>query len=278
MISDNPKISVIVPNYNNASYLKQCLESILEQTWKNLEIVVVDDASTDDSVAVIRKFSDRYKHIIRCIYNETNQGVAKSRHIAIQAASAGYITTLDADDYYADPKKLEAEINHVVHHKKKHHEDIIAFSNIILEKDDGRQIVLGNETNIAQGDLLMDILGRTCMIPRDFVFAKSLYLSVGGYDTSLSIYEDWDLKIRLARSCRYIYSGIHGVVYRRHGNGLSNSPVALHIEMLQKIFSKNINLLNGDDQVFAEQNFSKHIETLTKAFRQNTDHHGRSSR
>ena len=263
MISDNPKISVIVPNYNNACYLKQCLESILEQTWKNLEIVVVDDASTDDSAVVISKLSERNKPIIKCLFNKMNQGVAKSRHMAIQASSAGYITTLDADDYYADPQKLETEINLVLDHKRKHHEEIIAFSNIILEKDDGRQIVLGNETNIAQGDLLMDILGRTCMIPRDFIYTKSLYVSVGGYDTSLPIYEDWDLKIRLARSCKFVYSGIHGVVYRRHGNGLSNSPVALHIEMLQKIFSKNINLLNGDDQIIAEHSFSKHIETLT---------------
>lgn len=267
MISDYPKISVIVPNYNNASYLKQCLESILEQTWKNLEIVVVDDASTDDSVAVISSFSKKYNHIIRCIYNKTNQGVAKSRHMAIQVASAGYITTLDADDYYADPKKLETEINLILHHKKKHHEEIIAFSNIILEKDDGRKIILGNETNIAQGDLLMDILGRSCMIPRDFVFSKGLYVSAGGYDTSLPIYEDWDLKIRLAKISKYVYSNIHGVVYRRHGKGLSNSPAELHVKMLQKIFSRNVHLLNGNDRIFAEQSFRKHIESLRKGFR-----------
>lgn len=256
-----------MPNYNNAKYLKECLESILEQTWRNIEIIVVDDASTDDSVSVIRTFTGKHKHLVKCIHNNNNRGVAQSRHIAIEAASADYLTTLDADDYYADSRKLEKEINLVLHYKKNHQEDVIAFSNIILEKNDGKKIVLGSEKNIVQGNLLRDILGRTCMIPRDFVFSKSLYNAVGGYDTSLAIYEDWDLKIRMANRCRFIYSGVHGVVYRRHGKGLSNSPVALHLEILQQIFTKNINLLDGNDRKFAEQSFRKHIETLTKGFK-----------
>ena len=71
---------------------------------------------------------------------------------------------------------------------------------------------------------LEDIIARDCMIPGDFIVNKKFYYSVGDYDTDIALYEDWDLKIRLAATQQYYYSWIVGIGYRRHGEGLSAAP------------------------------------------------------
>jgi hypothetical protein len=74
---------------------------------------------------------------------------------------------------------------------------------------------------LAEGDLYESILERSIMIPRDYLCTKQQVLTVGGYDESLPIYEDWDLKIRLAHRFAFVFSGVIGIGYRRHGSGLS---------------------------------------------------------
>ena len=89
-------LSVIIPNYNNSKYLKRCLDSIINNTYSNLEIIIVDDASTDNSVDIINSYKDKR---IRLIKNKTNLGAGKSRNIGIKLSKGSYITFIDSDDY-----------------------------------------------------------------------------------------------------------------------------------------------------------------------------------
>lgn len=91
-------ISIIIPNYNNEKYIKQCLESILNQTYKNIEIIIIDDKSNDNSVSVIKEFQKKYSNII-LIENVYNVGVGKSRIIGLKYCKGKYITLIDGDDY-----------------------------------------------------------------------------------------------------------------------------------------------------------------------------------
>jgi glycosyltransferase involved in cell wall biosynthesis len=244
-----PILSVIVANYNNEKYLRDCLDSILNQTYKDLEILVCDDCSTDHSLAILREYEKQYPSILKVISNASNLGVTQTRHLAILQARGEYLTTLDSDDYYYEDQKLQREMALVFCYKKYTGKDIVCFSNIVLVKGDKTLItIVGNSNNIKEGQIFKEILSRSCMIPRDFIVKSSVYFEVGGFDVNIPIYEDWDLKIRLANKCDFYFSKVNGTAYRRHGRGLSAAPASEHIEWMQRIFDKNLALICDADK------------------------------
>lgn len=258
-----PLLSVIVANYNNELYIRECLESILHQTYKHLEIIVSDDNSSDDSPRIIREYETKHPGKVKGVLNTVNRGVAYTRHEAILQAKSQYITTLDSDDYYYHNQKLEKEMELVLNYKEKTGKDIIAYSNIVMVKGDKTLICLrGNPGNIKEGKIFNDIIARACMIPRDFIMKKEAYFEVGGYDFSFPIYEDWDLKIRLAHKYEFYYTGLKGTGYRRHGQGLSAAPPGEHIKYLNLIFQKNLFLSRVQDRESAALSFQKIIHQL----------------
>ena len=94
----NPLISVVIPLYNKAKFICETLDSVLQQDYSNLEILVVNDASTDESLKVIKTYSDSR---IKIINNKTNQGLSESRNIGIKNSKGELIALLDADDTWA---------------------------------------------------------------------------------------------------------------------------------------------------------------------------------
>ena len=101
-----PKVSIIITVYNGASYLAECLESVLSQTLDNIEIICVDDASTDATPGILSKYQDK----ITIITNEVNCMAGESRNKGFEAAKGGYVIFLDADDIY-EPDMLEKAYN-----------------------------------------------------------------------------------------------------------------------------------------------------------------------
>ncbi len=242
-----PMLSIIVPNYNNAIYLDDCINSILEQTFNNFEIIIADDCSTDNSLSVIQHYVKKHPAKIRSIYHKKNNGVAFNRHSAIMIAKGDYLTTLDSDDYYFDKHKLEKEISLIMFWKEHHSKEVCSFSNAIIVNSDKSIIkIRSNKRRIKEGDLLNDLLGRTCEIPINYIVSKRVYLKSGGFSFDIPIYEDWDLKIRIASICPFYYSGIIGTAYRKHGQGLSSANLLEHIKWLKIVFNKNRHLLKKE--------------------------------
>lgn len=261
-----PILSVIVANYNNEKYIRDCLDSILNQTYKDLEILICDDCSSDQSLAILKEYEKQYPSKIKVILNASNRGVTLTRHIAILQAVGKYFTTLDSDDYYYETQKLQREMELVISHKKNTGKDIIAFSNTVFVKGDKTFITTSGHTNsIKEGQIINEIASRSCMIPRDFVVKKDVYFEVGGFDTDIPIYEDWDLKIRLAEKCDFYYSKVNGTAYRRHGGGLSSAPVSERIKWTQRVFNKNASLICNNDLDSVKKHFDKYILNLKKS-------------
>ncbi len=256
-------LSVIVANYNNEKYIRDCLDSIMSQTFKDLEIIVSDDCSTDNSLEIAKEYEKKYQGIVKMISSSINRGVAQTRHEAILQAKGEYITTLDSDDYYYDNQKLGKEMELVSHYKEKTNKDIMAYSNIVLVKGDKTLIgIQGNPGNIKEGKIFNDIISRSCMIPRDFIMKREVYFEVGGYDFQFPIYEDWDLKIRVAKEYGFCYTGIPGTAYRRHGFGLSSYPIPDHIKILKKIFKKNLKIVHKTERKEIRKSFDNFIKAM----------------
>lgn len=92
------KISIIIPNYNNAKYLERCLLSVIRQTYKNIEIVCVDDKSTDNSLIILQKYQ-RLDKRIKVIALTKNKGVSNARNFALKTITGDFVCFLDSDDY-----------------------------------------------------------------------------------------------------------------------------------------------------------------------------------
>ena len=95
--NDEDLISIIVPVYNVEKYLEQCLESLLNQTYKNIEIIVVNDGSTDQSLDILKKYSFKDNRIK--LYSQKNQGISAARNTALEHINGKYVMFVDSDDW-----------------------------------------------------------------------------------------------------------------------------------------------------------------------------------
>ena len=238
------KISVYIPSYNQPAYLVEAIDSVLAQTLLPHEIIIVDDASSDDSPDVIRAYASRHPDLIKPVFHEQNTGIAGVRNDAIAAATGSHISYVDGDDRFL-PGKLEKEADALV----KNPDAELAFSNYYNMTETGdRTDAWIDAIKPPEGDLFEAVFSR--MLPRRDTFRFELVSleavrNAGPYDTSLKIYEDFDFKIRLMKKTKacYVYEAL--AERRCHASGLSNAKAEAHFETLCSIYRKNRALLHG---------------------------------
>jgi len=124
-----PKISIVMPVYNGAKYLEKSLESVSRQTFKDVEVICVDDGSTDDSLKVLDELKAKYDFIK--VISQENQGSGKARNTGLKNASGDYIAFLDADDIYVDEKALEEMYGTA----DKNDADVVSANIAFIKKD-----------------------------------------------------------------------------------------------------------------------------------------------
>ena len=233
----NPLVSVVIPNYNNEQYISKCLDSVLAQTYKNLEVLVVDDSSTDSSADIINEYIDLDSRV-RLIINTENIKVSRNRHQGILRSYGSFVTTLDSDDYYFNEYKIQNEIELLSTYGFP--EDLIAYSQTWILNTKNKSKPQFKHKNALEGNLFNAVLVRDAPIPRDFIFSRALYLTSGGFDFDIQIFEDWDLKIRLSALASWKYTNKPGVVYRLHDSGLSSVDQGNLDYWKNFVFEKNI--------------------------------------
>lgn len=214
-ILKNETISVIIPIYNSEKYISQTIESVLGQTYKDVEVVIVDDCSTDKSNQIIENYTKKYNSIV---YKrlEKNSGAAVARNKAMEIARGRYIAFLDSDDVWY-PEKLEKQIELI-----KSNNCAICYTAIEMIDEDGR--VEKSKRNIKEKIdyrfLLKNtmIATSTVLIDRRIVGRFNMPLRRSGQD-----YATW---LMLMRNGVYAY-GINEVLvkYRRRENSLSSSKM-----------------------------------------------------
>lgn len=145
----NKKVSIIVPVYNASKYLSRSIKSILNQSYENLEIILIDDCSTDDSKEIIKKYALKDTRI-KPFYSEVNQGVSRTRNIGLKSVSGDYVFFMDADDSIS---KNAIEI--MVEKAIKYDSDLLDSYHLIIYKDKTflehkplkEDLILGNKDN-----------------------------------------------------------------------------------------------------------------------------------
>jgi glycosyltransferase involved in cell wall biosynthesis len=218
-----PEVSVIIPAFNSARYVTAAVDSVLGQTYQDLELLVVDDGSTDDTGAALC----RYGASIRVIRQE-NSGVAVARNRGIAESRGRYIAFLDADDTWS-ANKLVRQIEEV----KRHPGCRFCYSAFTVVDADLRPLAVRRriwDGPALEGLLLRgNIVGSICTV----LCERSLFEGKNGFDPQLSQCADWDMWVRLATQTEFVYVDEPLVTYRQHGTNMSrNAPLMEHDSML----------------------------------------------
>lgn len=238
-------ISVYITSYNQKHYLIDAIESVLAQTLRPSQVIIIDDCSTDGSQEVIAGYAARYPELVTPIFHERNLGIARTRSDALQAVTGDYVTYVDGDDRFL-PTKLEKEASKV---DQDRHVQIV-YSNFYYIAPDGRHLAdwAGRDTP-PQGDVFPQVFARE--FPRRTLYRNELvdyraWKHFGFYDPELRTYEDYDMKIRLSKYLKVAYYAEALTEYRTHELGLSRSSSAIqHLHALEHIRKKNTILLEG---------------------------------
>jgi glycosyltransferase involved in cell wall biosynthesis len=185
--SENPAVSVIIPAFNRAWCLRETLQSVLNQTFRNFEIIAVDDGSTDGTAALLRQFSQ-----VRVHRWEDNRGVSAARNRGIAMARGGLICFLDSDDRWVE-NKLQVQVDWM----QAHPECPACYTDEIWIRN-GVRVNPKNKHRKYSGDIFRQCLPLCIISPSSIMMRASVLEAIGGFDTDLAACEDYDLWLRLA--------------------------------------------------------------------------------
>jgi len=236
------KISVYITSYNQKDYLQEAIESVLVQTLRPHQIIIIDDCSNDGSQQLIADFQSQYPDLITPIYHDKNTGIAQVRNDALLAVTGDYVTHVDGDDRIL-PTKLEKEANLLLSNPYAE----LAFSNYFYITEDGACMGIWADSEIPpEGNVFCQIFARD--FPRRNLFRNELvnyqaWETIGFYDPKLNIFEDYDMRIRLTKKIRVVYHNEPLSEYRLHDGGLSAMERIRHFEALDYIYRKNKSLI-----------------------------------
>lgn len=209
-----PKISVIIPAYNSEETIAKTIQSVLNQTLANFELIVINDGSQDSTLDIVTKFTDsRIK-----VFSYPNQGVSASRNRGLNHAVGEFITFLDADDIWTRDK-LEMQLQAL----EDNPEAKIAYSWTDYINENDEFILSGSHTTF-NGDIYEKLLINNFLDSgSNPLIYKQALIEVGEFDQSVTPAEDWDMWLRLADKFKFVAVPKVQILYRfRANSGSSN--------------------------------------------------------
>ena len=285
----NNKVSVIVPIYNASEYLSRSIESILNQSYENLEIILIDDCSTDNSKEIIKKYALKDTRI-KPFYSEVNQGVSKSRNIGLKSVSGDYVMFMDADDYIVKDMikiMLEKAIKYNSDMIDSYHLIIYNNKTFLEHKPLKKDLVLGNKDNIEMITKSSYITGKlinTKLIKgllfnenlrryEDLVFEHELKLRVNNYclikDVLYYYYQVTGSLINTLGEKHKVYLEAAKIVLDLYKNENKESRLTIESMLFTNAFLTGITkvIKNDESLEYNEKLLKDYLEESSKIFK-----------
>jgi glycosyltransferase involved in cell wall biosynthesis len=233
-------VSVVIPCYNQARFLGEAIESVLSQSYRAFEVIIVDDGSTDNTSEVASRYVDAYPmvHLIR----QENRGLAGARNRGLAEAKGEYVVFLDSDDRLL-PHALEVGVKHLKEHAEcafvsGHYRNIAA--------DGGPGSTPGRPP--VEGDHYLALLRDNYIsMPAVVMYRQWVFGEVGGFDGSVDAAADWDLYLRVARRFAVHHHGEVVAEYRWHGSNMTADP-ALMLRSTVRVLRSQREHAKGNEQ------------------------------
>lgn len=226
MLNNLPKITVYITNYNYGKYLGKSINSVLRQTFKDFELIIIDDGSNDNSKKILKNYFKNKK--IKIIIQK-NKGLIRSSNIAIKLATGRFIMRLDADDYL-DKNALLILYNEIV----KNNEIALVYSDYILV-DRNENLINHERRNLIKNNSLKNIPAHgACSLIR-----KSALFEVGLYNEKFDRQDGYDVWLKLSKRYQIRNVNLPLFYYRQHGKNLTINNSKL-LKVRSEIFDTHI--------------------------------------
>ena len=252
-----PLVSVIIPTYNRWPMVDEAVESVLAQSFRSFELIVVDDGSTDETANALEKHGARLR-----IISQGRTGVAAARNHGVMMARGRYVAFLDSDDLWL-PKKLGIQTAFMEQHAEI---EISQTEEVWLRK--GIRVNPKVKHRKPSGDIFRPSLDLCLVSPSAVMMTKELFEKIGGFDESLPVCEDYDLWLRIAADHSVPLIPAALVVKRGgHADQLSRSVWGMdryRVVALQKLLRSGI---SGDRRVWALEALKRKVSVLSHGAR-----------
>ena len=253
-----PKISVIIPAYNSEKTIKYTIQSVLNQTFSDLELIIINDGSQDSTIEVIAEIEDsRIK-----VFSYPNAGGNVSRNRGLHLAVGEFVSFLDADDLWT-PDKLHSQL-------KALQENItakVAYSWTDYIDENGEFILSGKRLNLngnVYGNLLLNNFLENGSNP---LICRTSLIKLGGFDESLSAAQDWDMWLRLASQFDFVCVPSVQILYRISANSVSSNLVRQEnscLQVLERAYKESSYLGDAPARSALKHNWNISLANLYK--------------
>jgi alpha-1,3-rhamnosyltransferase len=221
--NNNPLVSVIVSCYNHEQYIEECILSIVNQTYKPIELIVIDDGSVDNSPVILRRLRDQYGFFLEV---QANMGIAKTLNKAIRNYSHGkYLAGCGSDDFWA-PDRIEKQVLYM----EAHPEYAMVFGKVHTVDKNGRIIanfnIIDPVTDRGESPTFESLVERNPIPAMTVLLRKDIWEACGGYSED-TIIEDLDMWLKVAYRYRIGYLDDYSAYYRWHGNNATADTLSM---------------------------------------------------
>ena len=248
----SPLVTVVCLCYNHGDYLREAVESVLNQTYRNIQIIIVDDASTDASAAEIRQLAKQYPSVELLLLDQ-NVGNCKAFNSARNLIKGDFVIDFATDDVMT-PDRIEKQVNFFTNLDES---TGVVFTDAVYIDKEGKFLRNHYEHllkkkllhQIPQGDVYRDVLAKYFIASPTMMMRRSVLNSLGGYDETLT-YEDFDFWVRSARLFKYAFLNDKLTKIRKTGSSMSAS---LYVPGDKQLYStylvcKKAQALNKDEE------------------------------
>lgn len=230
---DKKIVSIIIPCYNDAEYIEQAINSALNQTFEEKEIIVVDDGSNTETKAVLKRLEPKITKLI----TQENKGQSTARNVGIKVANGEYILVLDSDDYF-EPTFCEKAISGFM---KDENIKLVTCQANLIYSDGSVEVYIPKGGSISNFKYCNDALGTS-------IFKKEDWKIVGGYDENMRQgFEDWEFFIRLLKKGGEVLVLNEPLYnYRKRNNSTTSKANSIKYELQKYIFLKHKDIYIDD--------------------------------
>ena len=251
-----PKISVIMSVYNSQKFIVKAIESVFKQTYQDFELLLIDDASTDNSFLILKKYAKKFPNKVILLKNRKKIGLTKSLIKLIKHSKGAYIARLDSDDY-CHKDRFKTQINWLL---KKKDNVLIGSSGYMVDEND-KIISKINLDHLLDNKLKKKLIFKNYFLHSSTMFRKSYYYKVGGYNPFFKYTQDYELWSKLSK-VGHIKNLKKELIYlRQHRNSVTSK-----YKTEQALYAFLISCINrnGKNLNFKSKNLISEIKKLKK--------------
>jgi len=248
-----PLVSVRIAAFNHEHYINQCLQSVLEDSYPNKELLIINDGSTDRTDEKIREWIENYKDRIRIEYeSRPHRGIAVTLNELISKCRGKYIVGLGSDDFFL-PEGIQARVDYL----EKTLDKLAVFADCWVVDKNGNSLFESGLTDLYDADisrfrtpqgLRREIVGRWSVPGPVLMTRRDIYSQLGYYDPDLEV-EDWDFYLRMVSKDVLGFLNTRVSAYRIHDTNTSRKKVASVNKELLKAALKNFWRFHGTEQL-----------------------------